>query len=47
MRNFWLVRLCGLPMPDAARQNSLDGEAHDELPEIENDEPGIACSQRL
>lgn len=32
------VRLCDLPIPEAARQHNLDLEPHEELPEIEDDE---------
>lgn len=32
------VRLCDLPIPESARQQSLDLEPHDELPEMEDDE---------
>lgn len=32
------VRLCDLPIPESARQHSLDLEPHEELPEIEDDE---------
>jgi predicted nucleic acid-binding protein len=32
------VRLCDLPIPDSARQTTLDLEPHDDLPEVEDDE---------
>ena len=34
------VRLCDLPVPNAARQGKLDLERHEELPDIEDDEIG-------
>ena len=32
------VRMCELPVPESARQGKLDLEAHEELPEMEDDE---------
>jgi predicted nucleic acid-binding protein len=32
------VRLCDLPIPETARQHKLDLEAHEELPETDDDE---------
>lgn len=32
------VRLCDLPIPDSARQGKLDLEAHEKLPDIEDEE---------
>ncbi|MDB5692131.1 MAG: hypothetical protein JWO81_1194 [Alphaproteobacteria bacterium] len=32
------IRVCDLPIPDSARQGKLDLEAHEELPEMEDEE---------
>lgn len=32
------MRLCDLPIPDSARQQALDLEPHEELPEVEDEE---------
>lgn len=41
------VRLCDLPIPEAARQQSLDLEPHDALPEMHaDDDPGSGTDER-